>query len=109
MINTMVNRALPPSHPGAVLRELFMKERNLTITELAKGLGMTRANLSAIVNERAGISPELAVKLSAAFDSSAMFWTNLQTNYELWHAEKKVKRSKIRHFKLPGERHSAHV
>jgi addiction module HigA family antidote len=78
-----------------------MNERNLTITELAKGLGMTRANVSAVVNERAGISPELAVKLSAAFGNSATFWTNLQTNYELWHAEKKVKRSRIRRFKLP--------
>jgi len=105
----MLKRALPPSHPGTILRELFMKERELTITELSKGLGMTRANLSAIVNERAGISPELAVKLSAAFDNNATFWTNLQTNYELWHAEKKVKRSTIRHFKLPSGRQSAHA
>ena len=105
----MLKRALPPSHPGTVLNELFIKERNLTITELAKGLGMTRANVSAVINERAGISPELAVKLSAAFGNSATFWTNLQTNYELWHAEKKVKRSRIRHFKLPGTRQSAHA
>jgi antitoxin HigA-1 len=105
----MLKRALPPSHPGAILRELFMKERELTITALSKGLGMTRANLSAIVNERAGISPELAVKLSAAFGNSATFWTNLQTNYELWHAEKKVKRSTIHRFKLPDGRLSAHA
>ena len=105
----MLKRALPPAHPGTVLSELFMKERNLTITELAKGLGMTRANLSAVINERAGISPELAVKLSAAFGNSATFWTNLQTNYELWHAEKKIKRSRIRRFKLPRIRQSAHV
>jgi len=105
----MLKRALPPSHPGTILRELFMKERELTITELSKGLGMTRANLSAIINERAGISPELAVKLSAAFGNSATFWTNLQTNYELWHAEKKVKRSMIHRFKLPGGRQSAHA
>lgn len=105
----MLKRALPPAHPGIVLRELFMEERKLTITELAKGLGMTRANLSAVINERAGISPEMAVKLSAAFGNSATFWTNLQTNYELWHAEKKVKRSKIRHFKLPKSRQTAHA
>jgi antitoxin HigA-1 len=103
----MLKRALLPAHPGTVLNELFMKERNLTVTELAKGLGMTRANLSAVINERAGISPELAVKLSAAFGNSATFWTNLQTNYELWHAEKKIKRSRIRRFKLPGIRQSA--
>ena len=106
----MLKRALPPSHPGAILRELFMKERDLTITDLAKGLGMTRANLSSIINERAGVSPEMAVKLSAAFGNSATFWTNLQTTYELWHAEKKVKRSAIRHFKLPGSgRQQAHA
>jgi antitoxin HigA-1 len=105
----MLKRALPPAHPGTVLRELFMNERNLTITELAKGLGMTRANVSAVVNGRAGISPEMAVKLSAAFDNSATFWTNLQTNYELWHAERKVKRSAIRHFKLPRARQTAHA
>ncbi len=105
----MLKRALPPSHPGTVLRELFMNERDLTITDLAKGLGMTRANVSAIVNGRAGISPEMAVKLSAAFGNSASFWTNLQTNYELWHAERKVKRSSIRSFKLPGSRQSAHA
>ena len=105
----MLKRALPPAHPGTVLRELFMENRKLTITELAKGLGMTRANVSAVVNERAGISPEMAVKLSAAFGNSASFWTNLQTNYELWHAERKVKRSKIRHFKLPKSRQTSHA
>lgn len=105
----MLKREKPPAHPGTVLRELFMNERNLIITELAKGLGMTRANVSAIINERAGISPELAVKLSAAFGNSATFWTNLQTNYELWHTEKKVKRSGIRRFKLPINRQTAHA
>jgi addiction module HigA family antidote len=105
----MLKRALPPAHPGTVLRQLFMEERKLTITELAKELGMTRANCSTVVNEQAGISPEMAVKLSAAFGNSATFWTNLQTNYELWDAERKVKRSKIRHFKLPKSAQSAHA
>lgn len=105
----MLKRNLPPAHPGAILRELFMNERNLTITDLAKGLGMTRANVSAVVNGRAGISPEMAVKLSAAFGNSATFWTNLQTNYELWYAERKVERSSIQHFKLPRTRQTAHA
>jgi addiction module HigA family antidote len=65
-----------------------MEERNLTITELAKGPGMTKANVSDVLNERAEISPEMAVKLSAAFGNSATFRTNLQTKYELWHAER---------------------
>ena len=94
----MLKRGLPPSHPGEILREDFIQERGLTITEVAQGLGMARANLSAIVNERAGISPELAVKLSVAFGNTPQFWSNLQTNYELWHAERTVDRTAIRHF-----------
>jgi len=86
-----------------------MNERNQTITDLAKGLGMSRANVSAVVNGRAGISPEMAVKLSAAFGNSSAFWTNLQTNYELWRAERKVKRSTIRHFKLPRARQATYT
>jgi len=93
-----MKRNLPPVHPGEILREEYIKERNLTVTEVAKGLGVARANLSAIVNERAGISPELAVKLSEAFGNTAQFWVNLQKNYELWHAEQKVNRSAVRHF-----------
>ncbi len=93
-----MKRNLAPVHPGEILREEYIQERGLTITEVAKGLGIARANLSAVVNERAGISPELAVKLSEAFGNTAQFWVNLQKNYELWHAEKKVNRSVVRHF-----------
>lgn len=94
----MLKRNLPPAHPGEILKEMFIKERNLTITEVAKGLNVARGNLSAVINGHLGISPELAIKLSEAFGNSAQFWANLQNNYELWHAEKKVNRSKIRHF-----------
>lgn len=93
-----MKRNLPPVHPGEILREDYIKERGLTITEVAQGLGIARANLSAVVNERTGISPELAVKLSEAFGNTAQFWVSLQKNYELWHAERKVNRSSIRHF-----------
>jgi len=94
----MLKRGLPPTHPGEILREEFIKGRNLTITEVAEGLSVARGNLSAVVNERAGISPELAVKLSEAFGNSAQFWINLQKNFELWQAEQKVDRKKIRRF-----------
>ena len=93
----MPKRGLPPSHPGEILREDFIRERNLAVTEVAKGLGMARANLSAVVNERAA---ELAVKLSEAFGNTPQFWINLQKNHELWYAEQKVNRSVIRHFRL---------
>ena len=94
----MHRKKLPPVHPGEILREMFIKERGLTITEVAEGLNVARGNLSAIVNERAGISPELAIKLSVAFGNTAEFWINLQKNYELWHGEQKGDRFVIRHF-----------
>lgn len=94
----MLKRNLPPIHPGEILREDYINEHNLTITEVAEGLGIARANLSAIVNGRAGISPEMAVKLAEAFGNTPQFWLNLQKNYELWYAEQNVNRSKIRHF-----------
>ena len=94
----MLKRGLPPSHPGEILKDMFINERNLTITEVAKGLNMARANLSAVINGHMGVSPELAVKLSEAFGNTAQFWINLQNNYELWHAERKINRASIQHF-----------
>ena len=78
----MLKRGLLPSHPGIILRELYLKEYALTITTLAQGLGMTRASLSAIVNGRANIDPDVALKLSAFFGNTAAFWMNLQKNYK---------------------------
>lgn len=93
-----MKRNLAPVHPGGILREEYIQERGLTVTQVAKDLGVSRTSLSAIVNERAGISPKLAVRLSEAFGNTAQFWINLQKNYEVWHAEKKVDRAVIRHF-----------
>lgn len=94
----MLKRGLQPPHPGTILKEMFISERNLTITEVAKGLKMTRTNLSSVINGHVKISPELAVKLSEAFGNSAQFWINLQNNYELWHAERKINRADIIRF-----------
>lgn len=94
----MIKRNLPPVHPGEILREEYIAERRLTITEVAKGLGISLSSLSAIVNEQSGITAEMAVKLSEAFGNSSQFWINLQTNYDMWHAEKNVDRTTIAHF-----------
>lgn len=94
----MLKRKLQPNHPGLVLKEMFIDERELTVSEVAEGLGVASVNLSAIVNGETGISPELAVKLSEAFGDSPQFWVNLQNNYELWHAEQIVDRNSIKHF-----------
>jgi antitoxin HigA-1 len=64
----------------------------LSVTEAAKALGVSRKTLSAILNGRARISPEMAVRLSIAFGTSAESWLNQQTQYDLWHAEQHRKR-----------------
>ncbi len=80
-----------PPHPGEVLRELCIEPMGLSITEAAKALGVSRKTLSAILNGRAGISPEMAVRLSLAFGTSSESWLNQQVQYDLWEAEKKRK------------------
>jgi addiction module HigA family antidote len=77
-----------PPHPGEVLKELCLDSLQLTVTDAAKGLGISRKTLSSILNGRAGISPEMAVRLSIAFDTSAESWLNQQVQYDLWHAER---------------------
>jgi len=85
-----------PPHPGEVLRELCIEPMGLSITEAAKALGVSRKTLSAILNGRAGISPEMAVRLSLAFGTSAESWMTQQTQYDLWEAEKKRKSLKVK-------------
>src|SRR6185312_12712282 len=81
-----------PPHPGEVLRDLCLKPLRLTVTEAARSLGVSRKTLSGILNGRAGISPEMAVRLSLAFGTSAESWLNQQLQYDLWHAERNQKR-----------------
>jgi addiction module HigA family antidote len=77
-----------PPHPGEVLRQLCLEPLNLTVTDAARSLGVSRKTLSSILNGRAGISPEMAVRLSLDFNTSAESWLNQQLQYDLWHAEK---------------------
>jgi len=76
-----------PPHPGEVIKELCLNPLGLTVTAAAEALGVSRKTLSAILNGKAGISPEMAIRLSIAFDTSAESWLTQQAQYELWHAE----------------------
>jgi len=78
-----------PPHPGDILKELCLKPLELTVTDAARALGVSRKTLSAIVNGKAGISPEMAVRLSIAFNTSSESWLNQQSQYDLWQAEQR--------------------
>jgi len=76
-----------PPHPGEVLKELCLEPLGLTVTDAAKGLGVSRKTLSTILNGKAGISPEMAVRLSIALNTSSESWLNQQSQDDLWRAE----------------------
>lgn len=84
-----------PPHPGEVLRQLCLEPLGLSVTEAAKGLGVSRKTLSAILNGRASVSPEMAVRLSLAFGTSAESWLTQQVQYDLWQAEKRRKTLRV--------------
>ena len=84
-----------PPHPGEILKSLCLEPLGLSVTDAAAGLGISRKTLSSILNGRAGISPEMAVRLSIAFDTSAESWLNQQSQFDLWHAEQSRKQLRV--------------
>jgi addiction module HigA family antidote len=78
-----------PPHPGEVLRELCLEPLGVTVTAAAKSLGVSRKALSELLNGKSGISPEMAVRLSIAFDTTPESWLIQQMHYDLWRAEQK--------------------
>lgn len=84
-----------PPHPGEILADTVLRaEGGLTVTEFAKRLGVSRVALSRVVNGRASVSAELAIRLASALGGSAESWLRMQVSYDLWHAQKK-RRPKI--------------
>lgn len=81
-----------PAHPGLVLREYL---GDLTVTEAAARLAVTRAALSRILNGSAGVSADMALRLRDALGTSAEMWLNMQAQYDLWQAENKPNRPEI--------------
>ena len=76
-----------PTHPGKIIKEDYLKPLSLTINEMALNLGVSRKTLSKIINERGAITPDMALRLSRAFDTTPDFWLTLQKNFDLFQAE----------------------
>ncbi|MEO5568769.1 MAG: HigA family addiction module antitoxin [Gemmatimonadaceae bacterium] len=85
-----------PPHPGEILRTLCFEPLGLGVSAAAEALGVSRKTLSAILNGRSGISPEMAIRLSIAFDTTAESWLEQQNHYDLWQARHSGKRLKVR-------------
>ena len=85
-----------PPHPGEILKELCLEPLELSVTDAAEALGVSRKTLSSIINGRAGISPEMAIRLSKAFGTSPESWMNQQAQYDLWQAQQGAASIKVK-------------
>ncbi|WP_136524341.1 HigA family addiction module antitoxin [Geomonas ferrireducens] len=81
-------REIPPTHPGAMLREDFLPDYGLTAGALAGTLGVSRQTINELLRERRAVSPGMALRLSRFFGNSPEFWLNAQRAVDLWQAEK---------------------
>ena len=82
----MLPKNRPPTHPGELLREEFLKPLGMTQTELARRIRVSFPRINEIINEKRGITPDTALRLSRLFSTPPEFWLNGQRNWDLWHA-----------------------
>lgn len=85
-----------PAHPGEMLKEFYLEPLGLTVTEAAEALGVSRKTLSALINGRYGVSPDMAMRLSKAFGTTTKLWLNMQQQYDLWQAKQRADLSEVR-------------
>ena len=90
-----------PPHPGGIVRRQCLQPLGLSVTRAAEGLGVTRQALSDLVNERRGISTEMAIRLSKAFGSTPETWLGMQMAYDLWQARERADQIEIEMFEMP--------
>ena len=86
----MITMKRKPTHPGTVFLEDVMKPLNLSVTEAARRLGVSRKTLSEFVNGKSSLSPEMALRISIATNTSAESWMNMQQKRTLWQAEQNI-------------------
>ncbi len=86
-IKNTIDRKIPPTHPGEMIREDFMPDYGLTTTSLATALSVSRQTINELLRERRAITPMMALRLSRLFGNSPNFWLNAQHSIDLWKVE----------------------
>lgn len=89
----------PPTHPGEMLLEEFIRPSNLTQTEIAQRLGISFPRLNEIIHRKRGVTPDTALRLEQLFGASAGFWLGLQQDWDLWHMIHSPEAKEIRRIK----------
>jgi addiction module HigA family antidote len=92
-----------PPHPGRIVRQECLEPLGLSVTDAARALGVSRNALSELVNERRGISPEMAIRLAKAFGSSATVWAGLQLDYDMARAMRHADRIRVQRVRQSSE------
>ncbi len=87
-----------PPHPGGIVKRQCLEPLGLSVTRAARGLGVTRQAMSELVNERTGISVDMAIRLSKAFGSTPETWLGMQMAYDLWQARERADQIKVESF-----------
>lgn len=95
----MTTRMHNPPHPGEVLQDTVLADDRISVSEFARKLGVSRVALSRVVNGRAAVSADMALRLAAALGGSAESWMQMQAAYDLWQAARK-RRPKVQPLKL---------
>ena len=85
-----------PTHPGEMLREDYLPDYGLTVSNLAKAIGVSRQSINELLRERRSVSPEMALRLARLFDNSPEFWLNAQQAVDLWDAAQAIQNDVIR-------------
>jgi addiction module HigA family antidote len=91
-----------PPHVGEILREMYLEPANISVTEAARRLGVSRQTISRLINEKMGISADMAIRLAQAFGTSPEYWMNMEKQYELWQAMSESEDLKIEPFVIPN-------
>jgi addiction module HigA family antidote len=86
------DRKVRPTHPGEMLREDFMPDYGLSVSSIAKALGVSRQTVNELLRERRAVSPEMALRLPRFFGNTPEFWLNAQRAIDLWEAARTVRR-----------------
>jgi len=82
----MRERKRQPAHPGGILKRQYLEPLQLSVAQVAGALRVSRKTFSKIINERGAVTPDMALRLSRAFETTPELWLNLQQNYDLWKA-----------------------
>ena len=98
ILNRDIGRGYEPVHPGSILRDSYLDAHDVTIAKFAEIIGVDKAFVSRLVNEKVGVSPLMALRLSKALRTSVELWINLQRNYDLYKASRSTDLSNVKDF-----------